>query len=155
SSRRPDATGNEVEGCFTPGDGSGVTFCTVQKAMKRITVESPLAGDVKVNEEFARAVCHYITKRGDSPYASHLFFTQFLDDLNPEERTQGIEAGFAWGMWGNEVWFCLEKGRHADLSNSMKLGHQRYSGQVACVKVWFEWNEGHTEVHPISFTPVL
>jgi hypothetical protein len=31
-----------------------------------------------------------------APYASHLFFTQFLDDTNPDHRALGIEAGFCF-----------------------------------------------------------
>lgn len=32
-------------------------------------------------------------KRGESPMASHLLYTQCLDDAVPEERKLGIEAG--------------------------------------------------------------
>lgn len=31
--------------------------------------------------------------RGEAPYASHLFFTQMLDDNNAEERQLGMDAG--------------------------------------------------------------
>jgi hypothetical protein len=36
--------------------------------------------------------------RGESPYASHLLYTQegVLEDAVPEERKLGMEAGFAW-----------------------------------------------------------
>jgi len=36
--------------------------------------------------------------RGEAPYASHLLYTQdgVLNDLIPEERNHGIQAGFAW-----------------------------------------------------------
>jgi len=35
---------------------------------------------------------------GEAPYASHLLYTQagVLNDLDPEERKLGMEAGFEW-----------------------------------------------------------
>lgn len=38
-------------------------------------------------------------RRGEAPFASHLLYTQsgILDDNNPAERRQGMEAGFLWG----------------------------------------------------------
>lgn len=43
-------------------------------------------------------VCMMHCFEGESPYASHLLYTQpnVLDDSIPEERNLGIEAGFAW-----------------------------------------------------------
>jgi hypothetical protein len=35
-------------------------------------------------------------RRGEAPYGSHLLYPQVLDDATPEERKQGMEAGFAW-----------------------------------------------------------
>lgn len=34
---------------------------------------------------------------GEAPYASHLFFTQMLEDANSVERALGIDAGLAIG----------------------------------------------------------
>lgn len=33
--------------------------------------------------------------RGEAPYASHLFYTQMLDDNNADERQLGMDAGLA------------------------------------------------------------
>lgn len=60
-------------------------------------MESPLAGDVERNQRYARACMLDCLKRGDAPMASHLLYTQCLDDTVPDERTLGIEAGLAWG----------------------------------------------------------
>ena len=67
--------------------------------MRRVIMESPYAGDVARNVEYARACVRDCVLRGDSPIASHLLFTQpgVLDDTIPEERELGIEAGLAWG----------------------------------------------------------
>ena len=52
-----------------------------------VALESPYAGDVTENETYARLCMADCLKRGEAPYASHLFFTQegLLDDTIKEE----------------------------------------------------------------------
>ena len=64
--------------------------------MKTVAIESPLAGDFDRNLRYARLCALDCVRRGEAPYASHLFFTQFLNDAAPEERETGITAGFTW-----------------------------------------------------------
>lgn len=66
--------------------------------MQRVVVESPYAGDIERNVEYARACMHDCLMRGEAPYASHLLYTQpgVLDDNVADERQHGINAGFAW-----------------------------------------------------------
>lgn len=66
--------------------------------MRRVIIESPFAGDVERNIEYARAAVRDSLLRGEAPIASHLLYTQpgILDDDVPEERQHGIEAGLAW-----------------------------------------------------------
>lgn len=68
------------------------------KTSRRVIIESPYAGDIDKNMRYARACMRDCLLRGESPYASHLLYTQegVLRDEVPEERTHGIEAGFAW-----------------------------------------------------------
>lgn len=63
-----------------------------------IIIESPFAGGVAANVEYARECMHHSLLLGEAPYASHLLYTQpgVLDDDVQEERTLGIEAGFAF-----------------------------------------------------------
>jgi hypothetical protein len=73
--------------------------------MRLILVESPFKcrgarrfwSDGELNARYAQALCRFIAKGGDAPYASHMFCTQFLDDTVPDERSLGIEIGLAWG----------------------------------------------------------
>lgn len=71
-------------------------------AMRRVILESPYAGeteaDVEANVTYARACVRDSLRRGESPSASHLLFTQpgILDDDVPAERQLGIDAGLAW-----------------------------------------------------------
>lgn len=66
--------------------------------MKLVIIESPFAGDVIRNTEYAQKCMRDCLKRGEAPYASHLLYTQpnCLDDKDPVERKLGIDAGFAW-----------------------------------------------------------
>lgn len=68
------------------------------KDFKLCVLETPFAGDVEGNLKFARECMHDMLISGESPYASHLLYTQpnVLDDNIPEERELGIYAGFAW-----------------------------------------------------------
>ena len=66
--------------------------------MRRVIIESPYAGDHARNLRYLRACMRDCIERGEAPFASHGLYTQpgVLDDKNPKERAQGIEAGFSW-----------------------------------------------------------
>ncbi len=65
---------------------------------KRFTViESPFSaptieGLVR-NVQYTMLAVRDSLNRGEAPYASHLFYTQMLDDNNAEERQLGMDAG--------------------------------------------------------------
>lgn len=88
--------------------------------MRLVILESPYGGDVEGNVEYARKAMHDCLMRGEAPYASHLLYTQphVLDDLKPEERKLGIEAGFAWGVKAEKVVVYTDRG----ISSGMELG---------------------------------
>lgn len=67
--------------------------------MRCVIVESPYAGDVKLNTRYARDCIADCLRRGEAPFASHLLYTQpgVLDDSDPEERNLGIRAGLEIG----------------------------------------------------------
>lgn len=64
---------------------------------RRVVLESPYSGDVALNMNYLRAAMLDCLMRGDAPFASHLLYTQVLDDRIPKDRRLGMEAGFAWG----------------------------------------------------------
>lgn len=81
--------------------------------MKPTIIESPFAGDVEANVKYARLCMRDSLMRGESPYASHLLYTQpnVLDDNIPSERELGINAGFEWKhMKGVHTVFYIDKG---------------------------------------------
>ena len=75
-------------------------------AMRRVIIESPYRSGTPVsipavvarNVRYARACMRAALLRGDTPYASHLLYTQegVLDDTISSERALGMEAGWAW-----------------------------------------------------------
>jgi hypothetical protein len=78
--------------------------------MKRVIVESPYAGDTARNIEYAKECCLDCIKRGEVPFASHLFFPQFLDDNNPDHRTIGVHMGYDFWEKAEEIVFYTDLG---------------------------------------------
>lgn len=66
--------------------------------MRLVNIESPFAGDVERNIEYAKACMRDCLARGEAPIASHLLYTQsgILRDEVPGERRLGMACGFAW-----------------------------------------------------------
>lgn len=61
-----------------------------------VIVESPYAGDIERNVDYARAAIRDCILRGEAPFASHLLYTQsgILRDEVPSERELGMTAGW-------------------------------------------------------------
>jgi len=88
---------------------------------KLVIIESPLSGDFSRNIRYARLCCLDSLRRGEAPYASHLLYTQMLDDTDPGDRRLGMEAGFAWGEVGELRVFYTDLG----MSGGMKEGEAK------------------------------
>ena len=68
--------------------------------LRLVVVESPYAGDIERNLEYARAAMRDCLLRKEAPFASHLLYPQIgiLNDAIPADREFGIAAGLAWAM---------------------------------------------------------
>ncbi len=66
--------------------------------MRLVIIESPFAGSVAENIDYARRCVRDSLGRGEAPIASHLLYTQpgVLRDEVQSERQWGIDAGLAW-----------------------------------------------------------
>lgn len=66
-----------------------------------IVIESPCRGTTPMEYEAHRAYARLCLLdslgRGESPFASHILYTQVLDDREPLQRSHGIDAGLALG----------------------------------------------------------
>jgi len=80
--------------------------------MNRIILESPYAGDIKRNIDYARECVRHSLSLGEASIASHLLYTQegILDDSVPEERMWGINAGLAWKEIADKQVFYIDYG---------------------------------------------
>lgn len=97
--------------------------------IRRVILESPFAGDVEGNKDYARRCLRDSLFRGEAPMASHLLYTEALDDLKPGERARGIDAGHAWLAVVDAVVAYLDKG----ISSGMDKGLER--AMLAGVKI--------------------
>ena len=88
--------------------------------MKLVILETPYAGEVEANVQYARECMADCLKREEAPFASHLLYTQpgVLDDDIPEERKLGIDAGFAWRKVAELTVVYVDRG----VSGGMKQG---------------------------------
>ena len=76
----------------------------------RVIIESPYAGDVARNKRYLAACVRDSLMRGEAPFASHGFYTQYLDDTEPAERNLGMECGFAWAQGATKRVFYTDLG---------------------------------------------
>lgn len=99
--------------------------------MKLVLVESPFAGDVETNLRYLKACMLDSLSRGEAPFASHMLYTQVLDDDVADQRALGISAGLAWGQKADFTALYLDRG----LSGGMRLG---IKAAVACGRLIVE-----------------
>lgn len=87
------------------------------------------------NIAFAKQAIQDCLNRGESPYATHLFFPQpgMLNDRDAEQRKLGIEAGLDWGSRADRSVVYIDRG----ISKGMLEGIKRAK------------NEGRTIVYRI------
>src|ERR1700758_526067 len=97
--------------------------------MRLVIIESPYAGDISANVEYARACVRDSLSRGEAPIASHLLYTQpgVLRDDVPHERLWGIDAGLAWGAVAEATVVYTDHG----ISRGMEYGiaHAKAAGR--------------------------
>lgn len=92
--------------------------------MRRVIIESPFAGNIWQrwrNRRYARACLRDSCMRGEAPLASHLLYTQALDDKDKEERRMGIECGLSWGALAEATVVYIDRG----ISRGMVMGIER------------------------------
>ncbi len=88
-----------------------------------VFLESPYTGDTERNIRYARACMRDCLRRNESPFASHLLYTQegVLDDTDPENRELGIAAAMDWAAKANKTVVYTDLG----ISQGMKYGVER------------------------------
>lgn len=94
--------------------------------MRLVVLESPFAGDVTGNIEYARRCVRDALSRGEAPIASHLLYTQtgILNDLNAEERQWGIDAGLAWIKKADATVVYTDRGISSGMAYGIKAAQK-------------------------------
>lgn len=92
--------------------------------MRRVIVESPYAGDVSRNISYALECCKHSVMMGEAPFASHLFYTQFLDDTVPKERQFGMLCGFSWMFKADAVAVYTDRGISKGMEDGIKAAKE-------------------------------
>lgn len=64
--------------------------------MRLVILETPYAGSVRKHTAYARECLSDCLRRDEAPLASHLLYTQVLDDTADGDRMLGVAAGLAW-----------------------------------------------------------
>jgi hypothetical protein len=95
--------------------------CHYEKGeFKRIILESPFAGEVDRNVHYAKALIHKLAHNGYAPSASHLLYTQCLDDTKEFDRDLGINKGLDYAHEKDSI-----IGIDLGISGGMKYGIAR------------------------------
>lgn len=99
-----------------------------ETSIKLVILESPYAGQIEQNLSYARRAALDCAHRGEAIAASHLLYTQFLDDGQPEHRELGIKLGLAWRRVVDYSVFYTDRGwshgMRAALASAQAEGHR-------------------------------
>ena len=103
--------------------------------MRLVIIESPYAGEVEANIDYAKQCILDCLKRGEAPLASHLLYTQegLLNDSQAAEREQGIKAGHAWIRVADAIILYTDRG--------ISSGMQKARSAAANFKIPIEYRK--------------
>lgn len=90
---------------------------------KKTILESPYSGDIEKNVEYARKCLKDSLDRDECPFASHLLYTQVLDDRDKKQRWQGMSQAFEWYEHADQMVLYIDLG----ISKGMLLGVKQAS----------------------------
>lgn len=91
--------------------------------MRRAIIESPFKGtspeDRAENIKYGLMACKHAADLGFVPFASHLFFPQFLNEDVPEERQLGIEMGYDFWEKSDVILFYVDRGISSGMEKAL------------------------------------
>ena len=89
-----------------------------------VIIESPYMGNVKSNVAYARKCMSDSLLRGESPFASHLLYTQVLDDTKEIERLTGMSRAFNWYRHADLMAVYTDKGISSGMQKGMEIAEE-------------------------------
>lgn len=102
---------------------------------------SPYAGNIEQNITRAQRYCRFAVSRNTIPLAPHLFFPQFMDDDDKEERSLALFMGIVLLGKCSEIWvfgrtspgMTLEIERARSKGMKIRYFNERCAEVTACV----------------------
>lgn len=98
--------------------------------MNRVLIESPYAGSVEKNLKYLEACIFDSLKRGEAPFSSHGFYTQWLKDSEPKEREKGMACGRAWARGADIVAFYVDYGMSPGMLKMLEWVFERIRDRI-------------------------
>ena len=98
--------------------------------MKLVIVESPFRGNENYHqhehERYARLALRDCLEHGESPFASHLLYTQpeVLDDQDIQQRAQGMRSGWDWMQVANRVVVYTDLGISSGMEDGIRMAEK-------------------------------
>ena len=110
-----------------------------KKAFKPVVyICSPFSGDVENNTIKARGYCRFAVDKNCIPIAPHLFFPQFMDDENPEERELAMFMNKVLLSKCRELWVfggTVSKGMAVEIETAKKRNQTIRYFDTDCTEV--------------------
>lgn len=92
----------------------------------RVFVCSRYAGDIEHNVGIALIICRMAVEAGFAPFAPHLLYTRFLDDVDSVQRERGIMMGLRFMEVCDLVWVYVgegvSEGMRREIRHARRLG---------------------------------
>ena len=100
--------------------------------MKRVVMESPLAGHVTENVRYGLRCLLDCFRRHEAPFAGHLLYAQpgVLNDTIPEERELGMVASAAWDHAAELAVVYVDRGAAGMIRGVVR--HRRHGIVIEC-----------------------
>jgi hypothetical protein len=89
-----------------------------------VIIESPYMGSVERNIAYAQQCMGDSLKRGEAPFASHLLYTQILDDTIPQQRMMGMQRAFEWYRCADLMAVYTDRGISSGMQKGMEVAEQ-------------------------------
>lgn len=93
-----------------------------------VVIESPykakingMVSDNEVYVAYAKQCLAHSLSLGEAPFASHLLYTQVLNDNIPLEREEGIASGLAWLEVADKHVFYIDHGISEGMFEALQL----------------------------------
>ena len=90
----------------------------------RVIIESPYSGDVEKNLEYARRCLSDSLSREEAPFASHLLYTQVLNDEIQDERLLGMRNAFMWYKYADLMAVYIDLGVSKGMLEGIEKAHK-------------------------------